>query len=111
MSIKVKTNGTQQCITLTGELTIFSVSELWQSLQLTLSNAQGVEIDLLGVSDIDTAGIQLLMMTTKLGQDRDTPVRFLNHSQAVIDGLDLFDLVSYFGVPVEDKPDNSRVQP
>jgi anti-anti-sigma factor len=107
MSITVKTNGTQQCITLSGELTIFTASELWQSLQLTLKNAEGVEIDLLGVSDMDTAGIQLLMMSSKSGQDKSSPVRFLNHSQAVLDGLDLFDLVAHFGVPVEEEAEKS----
>lgn len=110
MSITVETRGTQQCITLTGELTIFTASELWQSLQQTLSNTQGVEIDLLGVSDIDTAGIQLLMMTSKAEQNKDGQVRFLNHSQAVVDGLDLFDLAAHFGVPVEKKADNVGVE-
>jgi anti-sigma B factor antagonist len=107
MSITVKTNGTQQCITLTGELKIFTESESWQSRQLTLRNAEGVEIDLLGVGDIDKAGIQLLLMTSKSEQDKSSPVRCLNHSQAVVDGLDLFDLVAHFGVPVEEEAEKS----
>jgi anti-sigma B factor antagonist len=111
MSITIESTATQECITMTGELTIFTVSELWQSLQQPLSSGKEVQIDLLGVSEFDTAGIQLLMVAKQLVQKSSGSLCFLNHSQTVIDGLQLFDLAGYFGDPLVLKSAQRGVQP
>ena len=77
-----------------GELTIFRAMELKPAL---LSSPPVTEIDLSGVTEIDTAGVQLLMLAkqTALAQGRDLKLRA--HSPAVIEVFDLLNVAAYFG--------------
>jgi anti-anti-sigma factor len=111
MSITVETKGTQQYVTVVGELTVFTVSDLWQALWQVLKGAGEVEIDLGGVSDIDTAGIQLLMVVKMIVEENDQSVRFVNHSKVVVDGFECFDLAGYFGDPLVLQSEKTRVLP
>lgn len=77
-----------------GELTIFRAMELKPAF---LAQPPVTEIDLSGVTDLDTAGVQLLMLAKKtaLAQGRD--VRLVGHSAAVIDVFELLNVAAYFG--------------
>jgi len=80
-----------------GELTIFRAAELKPAL---LASPPVTEIDLSGVTDIDTAGVQLLMLAKKtaLAQGRD--LCLTGHSPAVVDVFELLNVAAYFGDPM-----------
>lgn len=77
-----------------GEFTIFRAAELKPVL---LASPPVTEIDLSGVTDLDTAGVQLLMLAKKsaLAQGRD--LRLTGHSPAVMDVFELLNVAAYFG--------------
>jgi anti-anti-sigma factor len=82
---------------LTGELTIYTAAELKGRLLTALAAADPVEIDLSQVSEIDTAGLQLLMLAKREAAERGTPLTLTGHSHAVIECLDLCNLAAVFG--------------
>lgn len=78
-----------------GELTIYSVASLASGLQ---SLGPGpLDIDLSGVTDIDTAGLQWMLMAKRFP---GLSVRFLKHSPAVLQLLELSNLAAAIGDPL-----------
>jgi anti-anti-sigma regulatory factor len=77
-----------------GELTIFRAMDLKPAI---LAVPPVTEIDLSGVTDLDTAGVQLLMLAKKtaLAQGRD--IKLVGHSPAVMDVFELLNVAAYFG--------------
>lgn len=82
---------------LQGELTIYRAAELKQAL---LAEPAPIEIDLSGVTDIDTAGVQLLMLAKRVAQTEKRELRLVAHSQAVSDVFELLNLGAYFDDPL-----------
>jgi anti-anti-sigma regulatory factor len=62
--------------------------------------AKEIEIDLQDVNEVDTAGIQLLMLVKMAVEKRGRSARFVKHSKEVVDVIEMFDLASYFGDPL-----------
>ena len=58
------------CLPIEGEMTIYRAAELKQTLLNALNGATSLEVDLHGVTEIDSAGIQLLMLAKATGQAR-----------------------------------------
>ena len=89
-------------LAISGEFTIFSAAALKQTLLDTI--AQGgpgdIDIDLSDVSEIDSAGLQLMVMTKREAAAAGKNVRFVRHSDAVLDLIDLCDLSGFFGDPM-----------
>lgn len=90
-----------------GELTIYRAAELKQELLAALAEPAGLEIDLSGVTDIDTAGLQLLMLAKKTAQAQQHELRLVAHSPAVIEIFELLNLAAYFGDPLVIAPRNT----
>lgn len=80
-----------------GELTIYEAGEFKAPLLNTLAQEQVIEFDLAGVQEIDSAGLQLLILAKREAEACGKPLTFSNHSQAVLDVLDLCDLFHFFG--------------
>ena len=79
---------------LSGSLTIYDVGELQTQLIEAGSMDQPMIVDLGGVTDIDTAGLQwLIALRRTLGEQ----LALQNHSQTVIELLDLYQLAPFFG--------------
>jgi anti-sigma B factor antagonist len=83
-----------------GELTIYRAAELKQELLAALATPAILEIDLSGVTDIDTAGLQLLMLAKKTAQAQQRELRLVAHSPAVTEVFELLNLAAYFGDPL-----------
>jgi anti-sigma B factor antagonist len=83
-----------------GELSIYRAAELKQALLAALEQCAELEIDLSAVTEIDTAGVQLLIAAKKTAQQKQKELRLVGHSAAVLDVFELFDLGAYFGDPV-----------
>lgn len=93
-------SGAAALLRLDGELTIYRAAELKPLLQQALHSAPQLEIDLGGVTDIDTSGVQLLMATKRLAADTQRSLRLSGHSPAVLEAFELLDLAAYFGDPL-----------
>ncbi len=80
-----------------GELTIYRAQELKTAL---LGPPAALEVDLSGVTDIDTCGVQLLMLAKNTAQARQRELRLVAHSAAVTEVFELLNLGAYFGDPL-----------
>jgi anti-sigma B factor antagonist len=80
-----------------GELTIYRAAELKPVLLSAVEAHPSVEIDLAAVSEIDTAGVQLLMLAKRSAHARQAELRLAAHSPAVVDAFELLDLAAFFG--------------
>ncbi|UXY16328.1 STAS domain-containing protein [Chitiniphilus purpureus] len=86
---------------LTGELTIFYAAMLKDELVALLGTAKApLSLDLSGVEDIDTSGVQLLLMFKREAARRGASVSYSGHSPAVLAVLELLDLAGTLGDPV-----------
>ena len=79
---------------LSGALTIYEVSEVQNQLHNFCVTGDELTLDLAGVTELDSAGLQLLMA---LRQYLGSKLVLQQHSQAVIEMLDLYQLVPFFG--------------
>lgn len=95
---------------LDGEVTIYRATELRELLFEPFRGAGAasspIEIDLSAVSEIDCAGIQLLMQAKKTAQQRRRELRMTGHSPAVVEAFELLNLGGYFGDPMVIAPDS-----
>jgi anti-anti-sigma factor len=81
-------------------MTIYTALELKGWLLAPLNQCSELEIDLAGVSEIDSAGLQLLVLTKNEARARGKTLRISGHSPAVLELLDLCNLEGFFGDPV-----------
>ena len=77
-----------------GELTIFRAMEL---KPLLLATPPVDEVDLSGVTDLDTAGLQLLMLAKKTAMTAQRDIKLVAHSPAVLEVFELLNVAAYFG--------------
>ena len=82
---------------LAGELTIFRAAELQQVL---LCEPAPQEIDLSGVTEMDSAGLQLLMGAKQAAIAGQRTLRLVAHSVAVIEVFELLNVAAYFNDPL-----------
>ena len=87
-------------INIEGELSIFAAAALKQRLLDAIGAGAEVEVDLSQVSEMDSAGIQLMVAAKREAAARNQPLRFTGHSPAVFDLIELYDLSGHFGDPV-----------
>lgn len=83
-----------------GEMSIYRASELKQMLLTALQQSDTLEIDLSAVTELDTAGVQLLVLAKKTAQARHCNLQLVAHSPVVLQALELLNLVAYFGDPL-----------
>jgi anti-anti-sigma factor len=100
MSAVKKRKGDARALRIEGEMTIYRAAELKQVLLASLGEVDALEIDLSSVTEMDTAGVQLLIAAKKAAQAKQQELHLTGHSAAVLDVLEIFNLVSYFGDPV-----------
>ena len=72
-----------------GDLTIRRVQEMKDVLVARLAQSQALEVDLAGVTEIDTAGAQLLLMARRAAQASQKELRLVAPSPAVISLFEL----------------------
>lgn len=80
-----------------GDLTIYTVGEIKAALEQVVLEHDETEVDLGSVEEMDTAGLQLMLMTKRCEGKK---VRFVNHSAAVLRLLELANLGSQLGDPL-----------
>lgn len=83
-----------------GEMTIYRAADLKVALLAALEGVDRLEIDLSEVSEIDSAGVQLLMMIKQAARGKGAELRLSGHSPAVLDVFQCLDLAAHFGDPL-----------
>jgi anti-anti-sigma factor len=82
------------------DMNIYNASEQKKMLLKALDSCQELDIDLSHVSEIDTAGFQLLLLTKREALKAGKTMRLTGHSKAVTELIDLYNMASYFGDPM-----------
>lgn len=97
---EAKRNG-HLALKLSGELTIYSAAEARTTLAGHLDRKPGLpELDLSGLEELDTAGVQVLLWLKREAGLRNKALPFSNHSPAVIEVFDLLKVTGLFGDPI-----------
>jgi anti-anti-sigma factor len=80
-----------------GEMTIYAAAAAKDRLLEALDGADELEIDLSEVVEIDTAGVQLLVLLRREALLARKRVSLSGHSPAVLEVLDRYRLAAFFG--------------
>ena len=89
MELSCERHENRLCLHAVGEMTIYHAAELKPVLLGALDQSDEIEIDLSGVSEIDTAGVQLLMLMKREAVATDKKLTLSGHSPAVLDVFEL----------------------
>jgi anti-sigma B factor antagonist len=84
-------------IVIDGEVTIYRAADLKLVVLEALRKTRVLEIDLSGVTELDTAGLQVLMLAKQSASAEQRELRLLQHSPAVMEIFQMLDLVAFFG--------------
>ncbi len=89
-----------QLLVLAENLTIYNALTQKQTLLDALAATGKLELDLSQVSEMDTAGLQLLILLKKEAQRAGKCVSIVAHSQAVSSLIDFCNMAADFGDPL-----------
>lgn len=100
MNIDDRRDGERRTLALAGELTIYAAAEakapLLAPLLAPLADCGELVIDLAGVSEIDSAGLQLLLLVRREAVAAGRPLAFADASPAVAELVALYGLDAWF---------------
>ncbi len=80
-----------------GEMTIYTAAEIKPTLLSLLDGCNEAEVDLSQVDEIDSAGLQLLLLAKREASRTGKVLRLVGHSPAVVECLDQCNLTALFG--------------
>jgi anti-anti-sigma factor len=89
-----------QCLCLSEDLTIYHALEQKEQLLDALATTGELELNLSQVGEMDTAGLQVLILLKKEALRTGKIVRIVAHSQAVSAVIDFCHLAAEFGDPL-----------
>jgi anti-sigma B factor antagonist len=100
MLIRTRTKKGMMTLHIEGDMTVRTAAALKKELMKHLTKPCEREIDLSEVSEMDTAGMQLLMLAKREASRQDMPLHLTDHSRAVLGVMDTYNLAAYFGDPI-----------
>ena len=89
-------------IVIEDEMTIYTASQLKEDFRPIIMDKRSLTISLQNVSEIDSSGIQLLMLIKRERQKIDLVTQFIDHSDEVQKIINLIRLNSYFNINEDD---------
>jgi anti-sigma B factor antagonist len=105
MPITAKVNNGICRVNVQDDLTIYNALEVKKKLSKNMCKAAEMEVDLSGVNEIDSAGLQLLILFKREAKKQSRVLRLVAHSQVVMDIIDTYNLGACFGDPMVLKSD------
>ncbi|HEX8592679.1 MAG TPA: STAS domain-containing protein [Pseudomonas sp.] len=96
MALLMKTVDDATHVEIDGELTIYTVADLAAQLLPALGGAPRMEIDLAQVTEVDGAGLQLLMLLRREAARAGAALTVPRQSETVSHTLELCNLVDAF---------------
>jgi len=105
-----ETNSTSTAcrLAITRDMTIYHAVEQKAELLQALAGTQTLELDLAQVPEMDTAGLQLLLLTKREASKAGKAVRVTAHSAAVHEVIEFAHLAAHFGDPMLITANNPR---
>lgn len=101
MAINIKQqNKSLTELAIQGEMTIYTALEQKKALSEHLQNSKELHIDLSGVDELDSAGLQILLFMKREAAEHQLKFSLTRHSQAVIEVFELLNLSKHFGDPI-----------
>lgn len=100
MELHAQRNGAQGSLAIEGEMTIYTAEELKAGLIGMLKECNELELDLSRVTELDSAGQQLLVLAKLESMIESKTLRLVRHSPAVVEVIDLCGLAGFFGDPI-----------
>jgi anti-sigma B factor antagonist len=101
MTAKAKKNDGVLQLPIKDDMTIYNAGSLRETLLgYCLPGTKELQLDLSAVNEIDSAGLQLLLLLKAEAQKRAFTLRLLRHSEAVLEVFELLKLGTYFGDPI-----------
>lgn len=97
MMIRIETNAGLSQFRIEGELNIYIAHELKRRLLDQLSSADEMEINLSHVSEMDSAGFQVLCLVKREAVNNGKTLHFTSYSPAVAEVMGLYNMTAYFG--------------
>lgn len=91
-----------------GEMTIYRAAELKQMLMSAIEQRPALVLALAGVTEFDSAGLQLLALAKRTASELGKEFRLSSQSEAVAQVLDLLDVAEHFGDQLVVTPRASR---
>lgn len=104
MNVQVSNKNGICRIGIEGEMTIYFAALTKEKIFSAIAECNEIEVNLAHVSEIDAAGLQLLALAKREAAERKKPLRFVSHSHAVLDLLDMCNLAGVFGDPLVISP-------
>ncbi len=89
----------ESCLCLDGEMTIYRAAELKQKLLAHLGSCDAPEFDLSGVSEVDSAGVQLLLLAAREAEAEGKSLRLAAVGEPVREVLSTYRLETRFTSP------------
>ena len=82
------------------DMTIYQAEALKAELMANVAQNSVIELDLSRVNEIDTSGIQLLMLAKRECQKQQKTLCIVAHSPRVHELMDFFNIAGFFGDPL-----------
>ncbi|MCF8169291.1 MAG: STAS domain-containing protein [Rhodoferax sp.] len=97
---------TQVDLQIEGELNIYRAAELKRTLIEPLQAGVRLVVNLAAVSELDTCGLQLLMLAKRTAKAVQAELQLVGHSPAVLEVFELLNMAAFFGdhLVIEPKP-------
>lgn len=100
MSVQLEKKDRLGMLSIDGEMTIYTAAEQKVQLLDHLSECEELELNLSGIGEMDSAGLQILLLLKREAEASGHQLRLVNHSRAVYEVLELLKMQGYFGDPV-----------
>ena len=100
MTIQVRKQDRVCTLAVEGEMTIYTAAENKADLFDQLDDCEELELDLSAVNEMDSAGLQILLVLKREAAVKGKQLHLVNHSHAVFEVLELLRMQSHFGDPV-----------
>ncbi len=94
--ISFEEQGQLCCAQIEGSLTIYTAAELKPDFERLILEKRDMELSLANVSEIDSSGIQWLMLAQRERSRKNLSFRLIDHSSEVLQIFKDLDLFSYF---------------
>lgn len=98
--VTVEQQGEQCRLTLEGEVTIYQAEALAREVLPRLDAEGQLVLDLAGVTELDSSGVQLLLLAKRERDRAGGGLSLVHHSDAVVEVFERLELWSFFKDPV-----------
>jgi anti-anti-sigma factor len=92
-----ETSPSKIALPMEGELSIYRADELKRALIEPLQPGVCLVVDLSAVSELDTSGLQLLMLAKRTAAKVGAELQLVAHSPAVLEVFELLNVAAFFG--------------